>query len=140
MIPIIKVSRLFFNKLTIRGINMKRLPLFTGMSSEQIESLAQAQGTLSYRLVNIILQLYEADRGRGTVSHTVFIESAKHIKLCFEAPLLVVLLYLVPAIPDTEGFPAQNYYKKWFITWNTQRILAIDNFINFASLLGPDPL
>ncbi|KNF00785.1 hypothetical protein PSTG_05925 [Puccinia striiformis f. sp. tritici PST-78] len=134
------VSRLFFNKLTIRGINTKRLPLFTEMSSAQIEYLVQAHRTLSNRLKNIVFHLYEADSDPGTVSHNVFITNAHHIKVRFEAPLLVVLLYLVPAIPDTEGFPTQNYYKRWFNTWNTQRILAIDNFINFARSLGPDPL
>ncbi|POV95664.1 hypothetical protein PSHT_15537 [Puccinia striiformis] len=140
LIPIIKVSRLFFNKLTIRGINTKRLPLFTEMSSAQIEYLVQAHRTLSNRLKNIIFHLDEADSDPGTVSHNVFITNAHHIKVRFEAPLLVVLLYLVPAIPDTEGFPTQNYYKRWFNTWNTQRILAVDNFINFARSLGPDPL
>ncbi|KAH9444357.1 hypothetical protein Pst134EA_032232 [Puccinia striiformis f. sp. tritici] len=140
LIPIIKVSRLFFNKLTIRGVNTKRLPLFTEMSSEQIKYLVQAHNTLSNRLKNIVFHLYEADSDPGTVSHNVFITNAHHIKVRFEAPLLVVLLYLVPAIPDTEGFPTQNYYKRWFNTWNTQRILAIDNFINFARSLGPDPL
>ncbi|KAI9611141.1 hypothetical protein H4Q26_008991 [Puccinia striiformis f. sp. tritici PST-130] len=140
LIPTIKMSRLFLNKLTRRGINTKRLPLFTEMNSEQIESLTWSLCKISYNLDSFVCDLHEADRGQGIVPHTEFIEYAKEIKFNFEAPLLIVLLHLVPAIPDTEGFPTQNYYKRWFINWNTQRILAIDNFISFAGSLGPDSL
>ncbi|KAI9601203.1 hypothetical protein H4Q26_001007 [Puccinia striiformis f. sp. tritici PST-130] len=40
LLPIIKLSRLFINKLMMRGMNKKYLPLFTEMRSDQMESLA----------------------------------------------------------------------------------------------------
>ncbi|POW13862.1 hypothetical protein PSTT_03431 [Puccinia striiformis] len=143
LIPIMKLSRLFFNKISVRGINTKRLPLFTEMCSEQIESLAMSHGSVSSSFVHILSLLDAADRAPGVVPHVHFIGSVRCLKNIFEAPLLIVLLYLVPAIPDTDGFPIQNYYKNWLITWNTQRILATENFINIftrSSVVDPELL
>ncbi|KAH9460421.1 hypothetical protein KEM48_009975 [Puccinia striiformis f. sp. tritici PST-130] len=140
LIPIIKLSRLFFNKISVRGINTKRLPLFTEMCSEQIESLAKSHGRVSDSLMCILYLLDDADSAQGAVTQTEFIGFALHHKGIFEAPLLVVFLYLIPAIPDTDGFPIQKYYKDWLITWKTQLTLAIENFINFVRSFGDNPL
>ncbi|POW11164.1 hypothetical protein PSHT_08493 [Puccinia striiformis] len=107
LIPIIKLSRLFFNKISVRGINIEWVPLFT--------------------------------RSRSCHSNRVHWIRPPH-KGIFEAPLLVVFLYLIPAIPDTDGFPIQKYYKDWLITWKTQLTLAIENFINFVRSFGDNPL
>ncbi|KAI9616840.1 hypothetical protein H4Q26_010474 [Puccinia striiformis f. sp. tritici PST-130] len=52
-IPLLKLSRLFFDKLTLRGINTKRLPFFTDMCSAQIESFVKALKQVTYILDSI---------------------------------------------------------------------------------------
>ncbi|KAI9616869.1 hypothetical protein H4Q26_010503 [Puccinia striiformis f. sp. tritici PST-130] len=110
------------------------------MCSEQIESLAKSHGRVSDSLMCILYLLDDADSAQGAVTQTEFIGFALHHKGIFEAPLLVVFLYLIPAIPDTDGFPIQKYYKDWLITWKTQLTLAIENFINFVRSFGDNPL
>ncbi|KAI7938247.1 hypothetical protein MJO28_015167 [Puccinia striiformis f. sp. tritici] len=58
-IPLIKFSRLFFSKLSIRGVNVKRLASFTEMNSAEIKLLAQAPGLifgLLFRLQRILIE------------------------------------------------------------------------------------
>ncbi|WAR63422.1 hypothetical protein PtB15_17B21 [Puccinia triticina] len=47
LIPIIKLCKIFFVKISKRGMNSKRLPVFTKMSSEQIQSLADSMGDIN---------------------------------------------------------------------------------------------
>ncbi|KNF00787.1 hypothetical protein PSTG_05927 [Puccinia striiformis f. sp. tritici PST-78] len=141
-IPLLKLSRLFFNKLTLRGINTKRLPFFTEMCSAQIESLAKAHREVASSLFNISCNLawepVEAGWNQEAMSYTAFIKWAENLKTSFEAPFILALLHLIPFIPDTDGFPTQNYYRNWFKTWKTLLILATENFINFARSVGSD--
>ncbi|POW00761.1 hypothetical protein PSTT_12940 [Puccinia striiformis] len=55
-IPIIKLIRLFFSKLSRRGMNRKQLPSFTDMCSAQIESLVQLAGHVAGDMV--IFQIF----------------------------------------------------------------------------------
>ncbi|KAI7956773.1 hypothetical protein MJO28_003868 [Puccinia striiformis f. sp. tritici] len=136
-IPLLKLSRLFFNKLTLRGINTKRLPFFTDMCSAQIESFVKALKEVTSILDGISRHSAcgppEAGSDPEPECHGVSIRRAESLKATFEAPLILVLLYLIPTIPDTDGFPTQNYYRNWYKTWNTLLTVALENFINFAT-------
>ncbi|POV95380.1 hypothetical protein PSHT_15695 [Puccinia striiformis] len=43
-------------------------------------------------------------------------EVVQEIEAHFDAGILLILLHFVPIIPDTDGFPVQNYYKDWLAT------------------------
>ncbi|KAH9448725.1 hypothetical protein Pst134EA_028017 [Puccinia striiformis f. sp. tritici] len=140
---IIKISKRFFDKISRgNGMNTKRLqPLFTEMSSKQIDSLNRSVVNVSNDL-SILIRLsrstemhYDQDPETATIRSRHFIQVVNELKSHFDAPLVVLLLYLVPSIPDTHtglGLSIQDYYKDWFRTWNTLLILAIENFINLA--------
>ncbi|KAI7937620.1 hypothetical protein MJO29_014935 [Puccinia striiformis f. sp. tritici] len=140
---LIKLCKLFFTKLSTRWMNRKRLPYSTEMSSEQIESLAQSIRDVTGDLGDLIALFRIADQemidDRAELSQG-FLNIGTWLKSRFDPPLLAILLYLLPIIPETHlGFPNQDYYKDWFVTWNTQRILVTENFINLAKSLGNDP-
>ncbi|EHS62517.1 uncharacterized protein PGTG_20638 [Puccinia graminis f. sp. tritici CRL 75-36-700-3] len=138
-IPLIKISKLFFTKLSKCGLNKTRLPLFTEMASEQIESLANSLGQVTRDIIELGGLLPKADDGDATGQD--FVKIADKLRSRYEAPLVALLLYVIPSIPDSDdGFPTQSYYRTWLVTWNTQRILATVNFINAAKLLDPNPL
>jgi hypothetical protein len=116
-------------------MNNQRLPVFTEMSSDQIECLANLLGLVTRDIIQLYCLFHEADEGAATGQD--FVRIADKLKSRYEAPLVALLLYVVPSIPDTDdGFPTQSVYRNWFATWNTQRILATMNFINAAELLG----
>ncbi|KAH9448713.1 hypothetical protein MJO28_015170 [Puccinia striiformis f. sp. tritici] len=140
---LVKLSNLFFAKLSTRGINRKRLAYSTEMSSQQIESLAEFIGKVEDdidRLIGLIGFAYE-----GTIDDLAelsqdLVNIALKLKSRFDLPLHLILLHLLPLVPDTDpGSPTRSYYKDWFATWNTQRILATENFINLAKSLKNNP-
>ncbi|KAI7938246.1 hypothetical protein MJO28_015166 [Puccinia striiformis f. sp. tritici] len=137
-ISLIKISNLFFTNLSTRGMNRKRLSHSTEMSSQQIESLAQSIGKVTSDLGDLIALLRTADEemvdNRAEVSQRL-VSIVLNLKSRFDPPLLLVLLYLLPIVPDTDP----SYYKSWFVTWNTQRILVTENFINLAKSLANSP-
>jgi hypothetical protein len=140
-IPLIKISKLFFTKLSERGLNNREHPRFTEMSSHQLNSLAKSLGKVASDILRLSILLDKADEAYdpyGAATSQQFVEIAASIKRRYEAPLVVLMLYIVPDIPDSDGSTDQTYYKNWFVTWNTQRILATENFLNAAKSFQPD--
>ncbi|WAQ81170.1 hypothetical protein PtA15_1A509 [Puccinia triticina] len=143
-IGLIKIAKLFFKKLSIdRSLNARRiplrLPLFTEMCSKRIESLAQSLPLVTadiLQLGNLFETVYDAHENR---SGRDFVKVATSLKSRFQAPLVVLLHYLIPSISDTYGSSTQDYYKNWFVTWNTQFILTTENFISAAKSLDNNP-
>ncbi|KAH9443389.1 hypothetical protein Pst134EA_031291 [Puccinia striiformis f. sp. tritici] len=89
-IPLLKLSRLFFDKLTLRGINTKRLPFFTDMCSAQIESFVKALKQVTYILDSISRHLACGPPEPGwdpePECYGASIRQAEGLKTTFEAP------------------------------------------------------
>ncbi|KAI9627201.1 hypothetical protein KEM48_009974 [Puccinia striiformis f. sp. tritici PST-130] len=132
MIPIMKLSRLFFKKISIRGVNTKRLPLSTKMCTNEILSVAKSLGEMVSDLLSMTYLLHAFDVPGRAPNYNTFIAVTERLNSRFEASVRVALLYLVPSIPDTDGFPLQNYYRSWIVNWNTQRSFAVDNLSRYA--------
>ncbi|WAQ83675.1 hypothetical protein PtA15_4A123 [Puccinia triticina] len=130
VVPLIKLTRLFFNKLSERGMNRKRLPLFTTLCSYQLEIIGGVAGDIGCKLADILEILCKADEYDEEDTNEVVTKKLKEIESCFESSFLLILLHFVPIIPDTDGNPVQNYFKNWFATWNTQFTLAINNVLD----------
>ncbi|KAH9445623.1 hypothetical protein Pst134EB_023459 [Puccinia striiformis f. sp. tritici] len=131
-IPLFKLSRVFLQKLSKRGMNQIRFPVFTEMSSNQLDSFADIPMRVSEKLEDLVSALDGADTSYGVATSHDIEKIARTIKPVFESPWLVALLYIVPLIPDTNGSPTQNYWKNWLIMWNTHFDLAIRQFIDAA--------
>ncbi|KAA1073677.1 hypothetical protein PGT21_022323 [Puccinia graminis f. sp. tritici] len=137
-VTLMKLSRLFFNKLSSgRGMNRKRLPSYTEMNSMQLKSLLETAHLVTEDHKKIVEILWKADLSPRILS----IRSNQIIKLVetlaarFDLPLLLIVLYIIPLFPELDD---QNHLKVWFPTWNTQFILAINNFKHIARSLDHD--
>ncbi|POW18109.1 hypothetical protein PSHT_06174 [Puccinia striiformis] len=127
-LPIIKLCGLFFKKLSQRGMNQKRLPMFTEMRSDQLERLADLSEVVHCDLKGLI-RLFRADHATNDfVQGIQFSSIVDKLEGHFELTSLLVPFYLVPLIPDTDGFPVQDHYRTWFVTWCSQFSLSIQNF------------
>ncbi|WAQ86314.1 hypothetical protein PtA15_7A40 [Puccinia triticina] len=62
--------------------------------------------------------------------------TAEKFESCFESSVLLIAFYIVPLIPDTNGFPTQKYYQSWLTTWHLQLSLAMQNLRAAAKLFG----
>ncbi|KAI9630037.1 hypothetical protein KEM48_012320 [Puccinia striiformis f. sp. tritici PST-130] len=140
VIPLFKLSRLFFNKLSRRGMNRNRLPLYTKMCSSQIESLEVSTVNVKCDLADMMRVLKLADTAYGAASSQDFIDVAENLDSRFESTLLLVSLYFLPLIPDSLSFSDHDHFKIWFVDWNTQFTLATNNFKNLAKLFETDLL
>ncbi|KAH9440589.1 hypothetical protein Pst134EB_031199 [Puccinia striiformis f. sp. tritici] len=133
--PIIKLSRLFFAKLSKRGMNTKRLPPFSEMNSKQLKCLYESSQTIANDLHELWHLLFKADSAPEAVPTNTcdMTHKLETLSSHFEAPLLLVVIYLVPLTPETD--PDHSYYRSWFATWNTQLMLAINHFQDVARSL-----
>ncbi|KAI9607868.1 hypothetical protein H4Q26_005317 [Puccinia striiformis f. sp. tritici PST-130] len=145
MMSLVKLSRLFFIKLSTRGMNVKRLASFTQMNSAEIKHLAQAPalifGLLS-RLQRLLLSadIHVRNRRDTWISQHDFLRTAHHLRISFDPLLSLVLGHLVPMIPDTDsGLPPQEYYTNWFTTWNIQRIIVTSDLLKLAQSFNENP-
>ncbi|POW02843.1 hypothetical protein PSTT_11506 [Puccinia striiformis] len=130
-ILIVQLSRLFYQKISTGGIKRRHLPLSTDMNSQQFSALCQSAEIISTGFSGICQILSEADTAAndGINGHDLVIIVTTLCSL-FEDTSPLVVRYLVPLIPETDGLPDQDYYKSWFATWDTQITLAIDNFMH----------
>ncbi|POW15891.1 hypothetical protein PSTT_01841 [Puccinia striiformis] len=141
VLPIIKLSRLFFKKLSRRGMNMKKFPLFTEMRSVQLRYLDDSAGqilihlTQLYEILESVNIPFEVDTSGPDI-----IQIAEQIETDFQSFLYLILLHFLPQIPDNCRFTTQNYYAIWFVTWNTQLTSAISHLTVAAKSLRDDPL
>ncbi|POW04035.1 hypothetical protein PSTT_10694 [Puccinia striiformis] len=137
--PIFKLSRIFFTKLSKRGLTQERIPIYTEISSDQIENLAQSAVHVDDDLWQLVKYLSTASRGEAGVTSNNFIRIAESLRTRFDSPLLIVLMYFIPMIPDTDGLNVQKHYESWCVTWKTQMALAIYNFEQVANSFEGTP-
>ncbi|KAH9473510.1 hypothetical protein MJO28_000666 [Puccinia striiformis f. sp. tritici] len=143
-LPILKLCRIFFSKLSKRGLAQERIPIFTEICSDEIELLAQSTRDISEDLgrLDVHLKFTNADGGLnrdGGVTSEEFIEITQSLKTRFDPPLLLILMYFIPLIPDTAGLKVQKYYRNWCVTWKNQMALAVHNFEQVVKSLEDFP-
>ncbi|POW16723.1 hypothetical protein PSTT_01192 [Puccinia striiformis] len=108
LLPVIRLTKLFFAKLEREGINRKKAPLYTEMSTEQLELLIKS-GEEICRCIN---KMYE------------------------ELEENVIPFYIVPLLSDTNDLSTQSYFNNWFITWHTLFLAATQNAIQAAQVFA----
>ncbi|KAI9624296.1 hypothetical protein KEM48_009038 [Puccinia striiformis f. sp. tritici PST-130] len=117
LIPIIKLSRLFFNKLSGSGVHKKQLPAHTEMNSKQMKCLYGSAQDVARDVSKLLNLLYAAEVTRwNTIDTRMFSEAAGTLASRFEAPKLLFLVHVIPLIQEID----LDYYENWFATWNTQ--------------------
>ncbi|KAI9607859.1 hypothetical protein H4Q26_005308 [Puccinia striiformis f. sp. tritici PST-130] len=118
LLPIIKLSRLLMN-------------------SDQLDSLSKSAGDVNESFHQLLALFVELEENDLEAFHPrQFVKIIKTLKSRFEAALYLLLLYLIPAIPNTDS---QDQLKTWFIVWNNGFILAIQNFENVVESLVVTP-
>ncbi|KAH9445685.1 hypothetical protein Pst134EB_023520 [Puccinia striiformis f. sp. tritici] len=144
-IPIMKLVRLLFKKLTTRGMNMNPFPTYTHMSSFNLDYFSDSAGRIGSDLEEFIKLLKNADLDIGIEGDIHPVESEHFIAVTSRLDhrlknyLFFVLLYLVPIIPQSSyDFPVRDYYKDWFVLWNNSFNVAVRDFDKAAEFFDED--
>ncbi|KAH9467137.1 hypothetical protein H4Q26_000626 [Puccinia striiformis f. sp. tritici PST-130] len=129
VIPIIKLYRLFVNKLSERGMNRKQLPKFTMMRTHQLRTIDQLPEDVNNILWNLWGVLRDSNPTEEQSTYRILSRTIQSLDNKFKDPLLLILIYFLPIVPDTDGFPTRQYFNEWFATWKTLFTIAISNFL-----------
>jgi hypothetical protein len=135
-IPVIKLSRIFFKKLSKQVFNIISLPLLTEMSSHQIGTLQILPGCIDSHMKNFFLELKRSTDSRRAISARSLLKLVQEHSNNFHVSLGLISSHLTPVIPDTDDFLSQNYFKNWLDTWNTEHLVATQNLIQAVKLIG----
>ncbi|KAH9463912.1 hypothetical protein Pst134EA_015993 [Puccinia striiformis f. sp. tritici] len=128
-IPFIKLSRLFFGKLSREGMSRKRGPFCTEMSSYQLDLLETSVQTISGFMLFVAQQLEGPGEDGPAATSSLLLIQVKEILPLFQTCLFLADLYIVPIFPEINACSSQVYFKTWFVTWNTLFCQAAQNAI-----------
>ncbi|KNF03402.1 hypothetical protein PSTG_03342 [Puccinia striiformis f. sp. tritici PST-78] len=128
VIPIVKLSRLFFNKLSCPPLDEGILVRFSDLPSSRMEALGEIPHKFLRLLADVCALLKHSSVGRADITVrrlNVLVESLdSSFDRCFN-----VADYFINQILDTLGSSIQNYLKTWFANWYTSFELAISNLM-----------
>ncbi|KAA1100765.1 hypothetical protein PGTUg99_025243 [Puccinia graminis f. sp. tritici] len=137
IIPIIKLSKLFFQKLLREGLmERKQVPLFTEMCSHQMYSLHKSSEEYGESVMSLVFRLEDAHLYPPADTSSSLIQNIQALSSHFQSYVSLAELYMTPLFPDINGVSAQIYFKTWFITWNTLFLTATQNAIQAANVFA----
>ncbi|WAQ91501.1 hypothetical protein PtA15_14A385 [Puccinia triticina] len=133
VIPIMRLSKLFFDKLAREGMKKKLVPLFTEMSSGQLEFLDQAARFMRYGCEWLVKILKSADARSPESISSSLIDIIGDLSDRFQRYVYLAEHHIAPFIfPDINELSSQNYDKSWFATWHSLFSTASQNAIHAA--------
>jgi hypothetical protein len=129
LLPIIKLSRLFFNKLSTYG--KQSLPFFTEMHSDQLKSIQNLPCRVLSALRKFLKHLGLASSPERIFPRHPLAKTTKLLKASFEPSLVIISHHFILLAPDAYNNSAgQNSFKNWYVTWYNHFNLAMQNLKN----------
>ncbi|EFP92557.2 uncharacterized protein PGTG_18555, partial [Puccinia graminis f. sp. tritici CRL 75-36-700-3] len=144
-IPIVKLGRIFFDKLSRTCLHPLPFTMDTEMSSNELESLVKKlesfYASIDYMSGHLCV-IYESDKDISRKINSLRNVSEGVISELEEA-LLALSFCLIPAsqTPTTDRRPAsEQHFKTWFLEFKNQFILACTNLIHATDTCFGDQL
>ncbi|EFP93511.1 uncharacterized protein PGTG_18925 [Puccinia graminis f. sp. tritici CRL 75-36-700-3] len=131
LIPIFKLSRLFFKKLQQEKIEKKGAGLFTEMCSSQLYSLERSIRGIPQSISSLRHTIQDAGQSipvSATASQVM--SKLRDIIDYFQSFIFLIHLYVLPNLfpPDnSSNLSSQLYFQKWCVTWTTLLLKAAYN-------------
>jgi hypothetical protein len=127
LIPVIKLSRLFFKKLMKDGLNKVPLKPFTDMNSYQLGTLVGSAGYIDCHLYDINNFIKKSDENDETDTAKSITEKIYQMIQDFDSNLLLVIIYIIPLIPNS--IPSPRDLQDSLVAWNKLFLIAAHNCI-----------
>ncbi|KNF03387.1 hypothetical protein, variant [Puccinia striiformis f. sp. tritici PST-78] len=128
LVPLMKLSRLLFNKLSRPPAEEEYALLFSDLPSSQLNALTEMPNKFLQLLADLCALLKDSSAARVDVTVRRLNVLVKSLESLFNRCTNLVD-YLMHQTADTAGFPIQNSLKTWLANWNPTFNLAISNII-----------
>ncbi|PLW48292.1 hypothetical protein PCANC_12892 [Puccinia coronata f. sp. avenae] len=123
LLPMIKLIRLFFNKLSAYG--KETFPIFTEIHLDQLESIQKLPRKILHWLRKLLKQFnFAAKHPRPEPLHARTVTSLKD---CLEPSLLIISHHFILLTSTPNSLAAQNSFMNWYINWCKQFNVAMHN-------------
>ncbi|KAH9447443.1 hypothetical protein Pst134EA_029480 [Puccinia striiformis f. sp. tritici] len=147
LLPIMRLSKLFFDKLEREGMYKKKAPVFTKMSSQQLTLLNKSVGEVVSSINNMYQELKHFrdfdERGEDVFPPDPPWQYGRRMNLIidrlkthFSTITLLVAIYIVPLFSDVNDLSTQTHFNDWFITWHTLFLECTQNAIQAAHVFA----
>ncbi|PLW24514.1 hypothetical protein PCASD_07442 [Puccinia coronata f. sp. avenae] len=132
LIPAIKLSRLFFRKLTKNALNKIPSKSFTDMNSFQLVTLSDSPGLIECDFSDIMrcIAEYDVHNGYDEPAPEPIEDIIHKITQSFDSIILLVIIYVIPLIPDSLSSP--NHLQTSIIKWKNLFLIAAHNCLRAA--------
>jgi hypothetical protein len=118
LIPIIKLSRVFFNKLCREEIRKEKAEFFTTLCSDQLNSLNTSIDVLCDYIFALPIYIKNAHIFPRIVTTSGIIEGLNKAVAHFLSYFSTVKIYILPHLfPLPEDLLPQIQLQQWFATW-----------------------
>ncbi|KNE94553.1 hypothetical protein PSTG_12104 [Puccinia striiformis f. sp. tritici PST-78] len=139
--PIIKLSRLFFKKLSRIGNYKFSVEKFTEMSSNQLWRLERSAADISHSIIKLTKEIIQVDVNDQAHGNPLFppasalTQTVEDLHPIFDSSILMIIHYVVPLIdtsPQDHHSLSQSDIdlKTWLVDWNNLILTATQNLIH----------
>ncbi|KAA1076749.1 hypothetical protein PGT21_017674 [Puccinia graminis f. sp. tritici] len=133
LVPIFKLSRLFFKKLYRQRIKKKEVNLFTEMCSNELLSLDRLTKDIHKSLYTMWYSIQDADRIVPINTSKAIMNEIVQLLTHFQSYLSLIYSYILPNLfPNVIELPSQNHFCHWYATWTVSFLRAIINAVQVA--------
>ncbi|KAH9465137.1 hypothetical protein Pst134EA_013031 [Puccinia striiformis f. sp. tritici] len=131
VIPVIKLSSLFYRKLARTGLskNIYSQP-YTEMSSDQLSRLSVSVEIMSREVGGLFTILNRAEEEDEADTAEALTDQVEALRDLFQSNISLVTLYVLPLIIPKADDPLSQNLKAWLVTWNNQFHYATGNLIS----------
>ncbi|KAA1073589.1 hypothetical protein PGT21_016805 [Puccinia graminis f. sp. tritici] len=137
ILPIFKLSRLFFKKLYRQNVNKEGTELFTEMCSNQLFFLHKSMDKIRDEISDLLAYVLDANRPAPGATSSAIIQALKELIKLFQSYLSPINLYVLPNMfPNRTDLSRQTDLRDWFVTWTTSFLVASHNAIQAAELFA----
>ncbi|EFP80181.1 uncharacterized protein PGTG_06137 [Puccinia graminis f. sp. tritici CRL 75-36-700-3] len=134
LIPVFKLSRLFFNKLSQERVTKEDVASFTEMSSAQLSSLDGWIEQIFSSIASMHFSIKNADQDDPVNTSAAIIDELETLKALFRSYQLLIDKYILPNLfPNSLDLSSRVYFKDWLDSWTTSFSKAIHNTILAAN-------
>jgi hypothetical protein len=118
-VPIFKLSRLFFKKSARMVANSTPSKPLIDVDSYQLHTAKQSVHLIGGDLVCILGALERTRYSDRASTGRKLIKFIKSISDCWNSPLRLIDLYIIPLIPHLENPSSQTCFRTWLSNWHT---------------------